>query len=136
MSMAKELGLVGKTSVNLGFANIEVGSGESERLNTNQQQQLEKNAIEPVAQTFNSNNGNGYCTFEYGSYTFFMYPNMPYGPSNNGYYVATVGGGQFIVSDPLWNVMGISANSSGQWQIAGGDIWICSDPSGDYGWFR
>lgn len=137
MSMAKELGLVGKTSVNLGFANIEVNSGESQKLNTDQQQQLEQKAKEPIAQSFNTNNSAGYCSYEYGSYSFSLYPNVPYGPSNYGYYVSASNNGQFGILDPYGNFTGVSAQTSGQWQtaISGGDIEVCFDPNGSYARF-
>lgn len=138
VSTMGELGLTGKSSINLGFANIEVNSGESQKLNPNQQQQLEQKAREPVAQSFNTNNAAGYCSYEYGSYSFSLYPNVPYGPSYNGYYVTTSGGSQFGVLDPYGTFTGITAQTSGRWQnaIDGGDIEVCFDANGSYARFR
>ncbi len=137
MSTASELGLSGKGSVNLGFANIELNSGESQKINPTQQQQLEQKAQQPQAQAFNTNNSAGFCPYVYGSYSFTLYPNVPYGPSYQGYYVSTGGNGQFGILNSYGVFTAVGAQTSGTWQLAAGsDISVCADSNGNYARFE
>lgn len=134
VSLASEMGLTAKGKIEVPGANLEISNGQSEQLTSSQAQAVENNAQKPVDQSFNTQyqGQSGYCSYDPDYYSFVMYPQKVYGPSYDGYYVATDGNGLFGVVSPYNYANTYQPQSAGIWLYTDGGIEVCYDSNGSY----